>query len=526
MWPIGASVNGGNPSALPVETELKLSLPKAQARQLWKRPPLSTLLVSKPSHLRLFSAYYDTPRLELRNHDVALRLRRQGRHWTQTVKTAAAPAGGLHQRTELEVAVTRGALDLQWLKHTGLPEFAEGGDSMHALGIVFTTEFDRTVAVVEPVAGTRVEVCVDQGAIVAGTTREPICEVELELKQGRVGPLFELAQQLVDTPDVRIETNSKAHRGYRLVARERPAPAKASSPKLSTKTNVDTVFKTLAFGCIAQMQANEHGVLHSSDIEYVHQARVALRRLRSVFNVFSSTVPETHFSEHLEWLRNISRMLGEARDWDVFVTEFLSEASSSMKEHFAKSELTRNAASLRAEARSRALAALASTDFTVRMLRLSQLLHEQNWDAIRTIEQQQNAVLSPRAFATSVLGRAYRDVALRGKHLDPDNVKGFHKLRIRIKKLRYSSELLSPLFGAKAGRKFLSQLADLQKILGNLNDAANATSLVNRLAAMNDDQAYLQSIAYLRGYAASQARIAVSGFNTVWKKFNAAAPYW
>jgi len=117
-------------------------------------------------------------------------------------------------------------------------------------------------------------------------------------------------------------------------------------------------------------------------------------------------------------------------------------------------------------------------------------------------------------------------VVQRSKRLDPHNVKGFHKLRIRIKKLRYSSELLSPLFGAKAARKLLSQLADLQTILGNLNDAANATSLVDQLATMNDDQAYLQSIAYLRGYAASQARISVSGFNAVWKKFNAAAPYW
>ena len=498
----------------------------AQAGQLWKRPPLSALLVNKPSHLRLFSAYYDTPRLELRKHNIALRLRRQGRRWTQTVKTAAAPAGGLQQRTELEVAVSRGALDLQWLKHTGLPEFAENSDSMHALGIVFTTEFDRTVAVVEPVAGTRVEVCVDQGAIVAGTKRESICEIELELKEGTVSALFELAQRLADVPDVRIETDSKAHRGYRLVTREQPAPAKASTPKLSTTTDVDTVFKTLAFGCIGQMQANEHGVLHSSDIEYVHQARVALRRLRSVFNVFSSAVPETHFSDHLGWLRNISRMLGEARDWDVFVTEFLPQASSNMNEDFAKCELTRNAASLRAEARSRALAVLAGTDFTVRMLRLSQLLHEQNWAAIRTIEQQESAALSPRSFATSVLGRAYRDVAQRGKRINPHNVKEFHKLRIRIKKLRYSSELLSPLFGVKAARKFLSQLADLQKVLGNLNDAANATSLVSQLAAMNGDQAYLQSIAYLRGYAAAQARSSVSGFNAVWKKFNAAAPYW
>ena len=516
---------------MPVETELKLSLPAEQAKQLWKVPPLSKLLVNRPTRQRLFSAYYDTPHLDLRKRGVALRLRRDGRRWVQTVKKDSKPSGGLQQRVELEVVVPRGALDQEWLKHTGIAEFTDEGVATNALGIVFTTEFDRSFAVIEPEEGTRVEVAIDQGAIVAGAKREPLCEVELELKQGDLAPLFGLAEQLVALPDIRIETVSKAQRGYRMVARERQAPVKAISAKLPGSADVDEVFKTLAFGCIAQMQANEYGVLHSRDIEYVHQARVALRRLRSVFGLFSSAIPKSHFRDQLAWLRETGQMLGEARDWDVFVTEFLPDASESMTDHPALPDVTNTAASLRAEARRRVRTELVSVDYEVHMLRLTQMLHAQEWGRDRSMQEQEIAALAPKAFAASILGRAHRKVVRQGRRLDRSNLNrsdytGFHELRINIKKLRYASELLAPLFGSKSTRNYLAHLSDLQKILGQLNDAATAVSLIDRLARGKDDPAFLQTIAYLKGYAAAQSRFSLSDFNSVWKKFVATATFW
>ena len=527
----GASANRENGSALPVETELKLSVPAAQAKQLWKVPPLSTLLANRPTRQRLFSAYFDTPRLDLHKRGVALRLRRHGRHWVQTVKTKSRPSGGLQQRVELEVELPRGVLDQEWLRHTGLAEFTDEGVATNALGIVFTTEFDRSFAVIEPAEGTRVEVSVDQGAIVAGTEREPLCEIELELKQGELAPLFDLAEQLVALPDVRIETISKAQRGYRMVARERPTPVKAISSKLSASADVDSVFKTLAFACIAQMQANEYGVLHSRDIEYVHQARVALRRLRSVFSLFSSAIPKSYFSEQLAWLRETSRMLGEARDWDVFMTEFLPEASESMTDQPVLGDLTKAAAGLRAEARRSVRKELVSADHEVHMLRLTQMLHKQDWGSDRNMKEQEIAALAPKAFAASVLGRAQRRVLRQGRRLDRlnlnrSNYSGFHELRISIKKLRYASELLAPLFGNKSTRKYLAHLADLQKILGQLNDAATAANLIERLAPEQDDPASLQAIAHLQGYTAAKSRFSLSDFNVDWKKFVATEPFW
>ena len=214
------------------------------------------------------------------------------------------------------------------------------------------------------------------------------------------------------------------------------------------------------------------------------------------------------------------------RDWDVFVTEFLPEASDSIADRAVIPKLTKTVGRLRADARRRVRAELVSANYEVHMLRLTQMLHERDWGRDRDLVEQQVAALAPKAFAASILGRAQRKVIKQGKRLDRSDLSGFHQLRISIKKLRYASELLAPLFANKSTRKYLSNLSDLQKILGQLNDAATAASLIDRLAPGHDDAAYLQAVAHLKGYAAAKSRFSLANFNSVWKKFVATEPFW
>ena len=66
---------------------------------------------------------------------------------------------------------------------------------------------------------------------------------------------------------------------------------------------------------LAQFQANLPGVLASDNIEYVHQARVALRRLRAALRLYRKVcvLPD----ELMDGLRALAAALGPARDWDV-----------------------------------------------------------------------------------------------------------------------------------------------------------------------------------------------------------------
>lgn len=77
------------------EIELKLALPRSAAPRLGRHP----LLAPHPavSHT-LENTYYDTPDLALQRRGVALRLRRRGRVWLLTVKSAEPAVGGTGRR--------------------------------------------------------------------------------------------------------------------------------------------------------------------------------------------------------------------------------------------------------------------------------------------------------------------------------------------------------------------------------------------------------------------------------------------
>ena len=80
------------------EIELKLALPP-EAQRAFLRHPLLKQAAGKTTQ-RLTNVYYDTNGLDLRKRGIALRLRRKGGRWLQTVKCAGNHAGGLAARPE------------------------------------------------------------------------------------------------------------------------------------------------------------------------------------------------------------------------------------------------------------------------------------------------------------------------------------------------------------------------------------------------------------------------------------------
>src|SRR5512136_1679849 len=77
-------------------------------------------------------------------------------------------------------------------------------------------------------------------------------------------------------------------------------------------------FRALCAVCVQHIEGNRYGALAAADPEYLHQMRVALRRLRTAFGLFSDALPRPVAAELLEELRWLTRALGRARDWDVF----------------------------------------------------------------------------------------------------------------------------------------------------------------------------------------------------------------
>lgn len=501
------------------EIEIKLSVEPEHARRLWGI--LAQHHHRKPASRRLFSAYYDTPDCRLQSGGVVLRLRREGNRWIQTVKSAGIAAGGLHRRAEHETEVPAQLPSFPAMIEAGFGKLVADKQTREALQVAFTTEFRRSSTLIRPRAGTIVEVSLDRGAIAAGERRDPICEVELELKAGETDALFDLALEIARGLPVRLDNRSKAQRGYALAARIEPSPVKASTPPLSADMTVDDAFVAVAFHCLAHLQDNEVGLLADRNPEYLHQARVALRRLRSAFRVFDTAIPRSHFAQTLDELKTVARLLGDARDLDVFAVETLPHAGSG--QHGGVAALRQRTQNARQRAARAVRTAVAAPEYTAMLLRLARALSAGQWRGETARPAAANMTLLK--FATKLVSHRYARVKKRGRHISQLGFADLHRLRIQIKRLRYAIEFFMPLFEDKAAGT-LRALVDLQELLGRLNDDATAWKLLDALATEDSSTDYQQAVGFLRGWCARDGEQCCNRLEDACKRFDELQPWW
>ncbi|NBS94016.1 MAG: CYTH domain-containing protein, partial [Betaproteobacteria bacterium] len=87
-----------------MEIELKLAVSPTALNRLIRHPIWSSWRCSD-SRQTLRSIYFDTANADLTAAGYALRLRRVGRRWVQTVKGGGGAGAGLHRRDEFESEV-------------------------------------------------------------------------------------------------------------------------------------------------------------------------------------------------------------------------------------------------------------------------------------------------------------------------------------------------------------------------------------------------------------------------------------
>lgn len=446
-----------------MEIELKLALDPAHAARLRRHPLLAGV---KAERRALHSVYFDTPDFELTRREIALRLRRVGYHWVQTLKAAAPAVGALSSRPEWEAQVMDNSPDLAVLAPQARALLE--GIELDRLAPVFATDVKRTTWQVM-VDGTAMEIALDQGEIRAGDRVRPISEVELELKSGAPDGLFAAALGLLEHIPLRVDSRSKAALGYRLAGAVKATPVKASWPALDPQRPAGVAWVALAETALAQLVDNLPGFHEQpEEVEYLHQLRIALRRLMGLARLLAQPDPVW-----LAPLRELMAALNPARDWDVFLGETLPRLSLPPDDAFLD-----HAAALAAEARRNAQAALASPAFTHAVLTLG-----------RTLSRPPDLRMKASTWAARVLKRRWKSVKRRRAALTYGGAPARHRLRIAVKKLRYAGDALANLYG-KRGRKTIAGLEALQESLGTLNDLVVAERLMRTLAQAYPETAF------------------------------------
>lgn len=447
------------------ETELKFLVSPEAAAELWSHPALRA--PGRTQHLR--SVYFDTPGRRLRQSRMALRLRDTGKGKVQTLKHHA---GGPFARGEWETRVTGDGLDLEALSETPAAKVLDKDD--RGLEPVFATEVERRVRTWAS-EGALIEVGYDLGELTAGQRHAPIREVELELKQGDPGALFTLARRLAADVDLRLSFESKSDRGYRLEDDSELEPRSAQPVELDPGASAAGAFKIMALSCLAQAAANAEILADHARPEALHQLRVGVRRLRAVIKAFDPIVagPEGDaVGSELQWL---AAELDEARDLDVLTAETYAGALRRLRPD-GLAPLGRRLIEAKASAYERATAAVRSRRCGQLWLEAAAWIETGDWTRNDDPVAASARALDARRFSAEALDHLWKVVRKRARRWDRLDARGRHKLRIRAKRMRYVSELVSPLFQARAKeiRRFGKALKRMQACLGDLNDIAVA----------------------------------------------------
>jgi inorganic triphosphatase YgiF len=454
------------------EVELKFDLAPEDAPRLAACPSLE----ARPARTSDYdSVYFDTRDGALRRAGLSLRVRRADGRYVQTVKRKRGAAAGLFVRQEWDKHVAGLALDLAALGATPVRKLLADGI---ALAPASRSRFRRTAWLIAH-RGAEIEIVLDEGVVASGRAKAPLCEIELELKSGKPRALFALAEEIGAAVPLRLGVLSKADRGFALGDGTLGAAARAEPVAVAAPIDEGDAFRTVAYSCLRHYRLNEIVLLRERDADALHQARIALRRLRSALSLFRPTVRGKDYHALRDELGWLSSQLGDARNLDVLI----AGDAGLEDDELLRSRLQK----ARSKAYDRVEAALESERVRALMLRLALWIEAGSW------RFRERAGRDIAGLATHQLERQWRKVRRHAASLAEAGADDRHRLRLDVKRLRYAAEFLAGLAAKKpaAARRdrFIAALKDLQERLGDLGDAETADAMTAKLAPGLKDSA-------------------------------------
>lgn len=503
------------------EIELKFQVPPGQ-REAVRRFVAGRGDGAQRTHLQ--AAYVETADRALAAARMALRLRREGGQWVQTLKGAGddglsrdehnhpLPDAGealpvIDVRRHAQTAVGRRLLALL----AQAPQAAAGEASAastaaaasstapgradppgpaptHAdrLSVVYSSDIHRLSRRLRAPLGT-VELAFDEGWLIAGDQRLPVCELEIELVSGHPAAVLDVARRWALRLGLWLDTRSKAERGD-LLSRGLlvAAPRRADSVQLKRRQRPVDALKAVIASVRDQVIVNASQVADGRhDPAHVHQLRVGLRRLRTAWRLFDGDAEADALGAPLaEAAAVLFRRLGAARDAAVMDGPLAQALGDALRATGADGSLPLPSRPPGADA---ATAIVRDRGSQALLLDLIEVGVAPPATAAPAATAPPTPTPAPavadaprlrellsrrlRAWHRAVLRDAAQFAALD----DPAR----HRLRKRIKRLRYAAEFASSLWDTVDMRRGLKPLREVQSRLGELNDVAVAIEAFN-----------------------------------------------
>ena len=367
-------------------------------------------------------------------------------------------------------------------------------------------------------AGDGVTATVLEGHLRGGTTIRPACRVVLHgPAQALAGHAAAIAGQMrLAVPRATLAAEARAAARGTV-----PPPRTEALPCLRDGEMLTEAIAQVAGTLLDAMLHWSAGAGDGASPIPVHQMRVATRRLRSALSIFRHAAACPELDPLSAALRDTAAQLGAARDWDVFLAGTGAQVAALFPDDRRVQALLAAGQRRRKAAYAALRLHLDSPAFRTLAVSLACATALRPWEGRGAA---QDAVLQAgtRSFAAAVLHRRLRKVRHAGRGLRRLPLPALHELRKDCKRLRYAAEFFQPLFPEKPARRFVRHLAELQEVLGLLNDGAAASGLLAQLGRTGDGYA----AGLVNGFVAAGTAVFRTQVRAAWHGFRHADPFW
>ena len=316
-----------------------------------------------------------------------------------------------------------------------------------------------------------------------------------------------------------------------------PRSSKAKPAFLPKEATAEDAFRLTLTQCRWHIAANIPAVVEGRDVEGMHQLRVGIRRLRVALSSFGGEFRTPSLEALRGRARKISARLAGARDLDVFLSELFEPAATVNGSADAFSVLRSRAQAARRRAWDDAVSCVLSPVFAGFMTDLGEALDRRGWrEGVHKGSHATKGIVAFEAPATTLaermLNHRLAQAKKRARRLERLSDAKRHRLRIGLKKLRYTAEFFAPLYERDDVEHFVRRLSGMQDVLGALQDVVVARTTLERLVEIDDGIEVVphSALSFAAGmvYGWHLECAAHTWENAVkrWKKFAKVDPFW
>jgi triphosphatase len=510
-----------------VEVELKL-LPPGRVAET----PVINLLrqnkysVHKIAPLSNIDIYMDTSDWALMKNKLALRYRLSNNTAMYTLKSIGPIENGIAERMENEVTLKNPVLTPAEITVKTLKRQVKSLIYPRKLLEQILIHTNRQRYLVLSPEGTKLELDFDESKFSSSPLEKPrrtyqYHQLEVEVIEGPVLALRNLEKLLADNFGYLPATSTKLQSAMTSL---KVKPLVKNVPHkflVNLDDRLDAALKKILWVEFHWFRQQLSGAIYDRDPEFVHQARVASRRMRSALILFHDALPEQtarYFEGRLKWLGGL---FGGVRDLDVFIINLTSYKDK--LEYFPK-------------AKRKALEALVVKQRRTPLKALNEALKSRRYHNFeRRLKQFLDApcvdcpelplgMKTIREVASPNITKKFESVVEQGRKISTKSaLPEFHCLRIQVKRLRYALEFMAPAYGNSLDNIIL-QTVRIQDSLGELQDTVFNQKLIKGIMKDWDGKPIDDELIFILGeiyeFQGEIAREHQKTFNDIWVPFS------